>query len=107
MNPAQTLLQDLQYATRVSLKSPRVALAILATIAIGVGANTTVFSVVNTTLLRPLPYANAERLMIIWQTNPKLGDHIALSAPNFLACQEQADVFDAIAIYQRRSFNIT
>ena len=69
----ETLLQDVRYAVRTLLKKPSFAIIVTLALAIGIGANTAIFSVVNAILLRPLPYKNPDRLAMIWMKNPKLG----------------------------------
>jgi len=65
-------LEDLRYAIRFCRKSPSFTLAVLLSLAIGIGANTAMFSVANALLLRPLPYGNADRLVILWNRSPGL-----------------------------------
>jgi putative ABC transport system permease protein len=104
----ETLLQDLKYSIRMLLKKPSfTAIAILA-LAIGIGANTAIFSVVNAILLRPLPYKNFDRISMIWMDNPKLG--VAEdwhSYPNYLDYKEQNQVYEDMAAFNNRSFNLT
>ncbi len=67
----KTFWQDLSYGVRTLLKAPGFTAVALLTIALGVGANTAIFSVVNAVLLRPLPFAHQEQLVQLWGTNPK------------------------------------
>jgi putative ABC transport system permease protein len=104
----ETLLQDLRYSIRMLLKKPSfTAIAILA-LAIGIGANTAIFSVVNAILLRPLPYKNFERISMIWMDNPKLGvSEDWHSYPNYVDFKEQNQVYEDMAAFNTRSFNLT
>src|SRR5215471_21742251 len=68
-----TLWQDVRYSLRTLAKTPAFTIAALLSLAIGIGANTAVFSIVDALLLRPLPYQDAERLVILWNRSPGLG----------------------------------
>ena len=104
----ETLIQDLRYSVRMLLKKLSfTAIAVLA-LAIGIGANTAIFSVVNAILLRPLPYKNFERISMIWMDNQKLG--VAEdwhSYPNYADFKEQNQSYEDMAAFNGRSFNLT
>ncbi|MGC1106782.1 MAG: ABC transporter permease [Candidatus Acidiferrales bacterium] len=105
-----TLLQDLRYAVRMLAKSPGFAAIAIATLALGIGANTAIFSVINATLLKPLPYANAGRLVLVWQTYGDGPDNINIvSAPNILDIEKQSGVFESLAIFDSagRGYNLS
>ena len=96
-NAVETLLQDLRYGARVLRKSPGFTLAAVLTLALGVGATTAIFSVVNAALLRPLPYPEADRLLYVGQL---YRDGLAGSGePKFLFWREQSRSFEALACY--------
>lgn len=104
----ETLLQDLRYSVRMLLKKPSFTIIAILALAIGIGANTAIFSVVNAILLRPLPYKNFERISMIWMDNPKLG--VAEdwhSYPNYVDFKEQNQVYEDMAAFNNRSFNLT
>jgi hypothetical protein len=67
-----TFLQDVRYAFRTSRRSLVLTLVIVASLAIGIGANTAIFSVVNARLLKPLPYPEPERLVVLWLRSPRI-----------------------------------
>lgn len=104
----RTLWQDLRYGFRMLRKKPGfTAVAVLA-LALGIGANTAIFSVVNAVLLRPLPYKDAERLVVIWGTEPKLEVKVfPTSGPDYLDWKNQNQVFERMAALEDASFNIT
>jgi putative ABC transport system permease protein len=90
------LLQDMRYAVRMFSRSPgSTAIAIVA-LALGIGANTTIFSAVNTVLLKPLPYPHPDRLVAVWETT-KSGDRINVSYPNFLDLRQQTHTFEQMS----------
>ena len=91
-------LQDVRYAARSLRKSPGFTLVAAITLALGVGANTSIFSVVNAVMLRPLPFSNPGQLVRIWESNVERGwPTFATSHPNFLDWRTQAKSFQAMA----------
>ena len=91
-------LQDLRYAARSLRKSPGFTIVAALTLALGVGANTAIFSVVNTVMLRPLPFADSGRLVRIWENNLERNrPTFAVSHPNFLDWRSQAKSFQSMA----------
>ena len=102
------LLQDLRHAIRSLLKKPGFALIAILTLALGIGANTAIFSFVNGILLRPLPYPEPERLALVNETAFKRGiEEMGISFPNFLDWRAQNHVFQDIATYQGANFSLT
>src|ERR1051325_2469848 len=102
-----TLLQDVRYALRMLAKKRGFTAVAVATLALGIGANSAIFSVVNGLLLRPLPYKDSERLAIIWTHSP--GANVAQDWPSpgqFNAVKSQTDVFEDIALARGRSLNL-
>jgi putative ABC transport system permease protein len=100
--------QDLRYAARAVRKSPGFAAVVVVTLALGIGANTAIFSVVNAVMLRPLPYPHAEGLVRIWESNPPKGwPQFAASQPNFLDWRAQSRSWAALAAVGAASFTLT
>src|SRR5215471_13167611 len=92
LNSIETLIQDLRYGARILLKNPWFTLVAIITLSLGIGANTTIFSLINSLLLKPIPFPQADRLALVWQSqvnNPKSRNIV--SAPNFWDWQRQND----------------
>ena len=108
INMIGDLRQDLRYGLRMLLRNPGfTAIAVLA-LALGIGANSAIFSVVNTILLRPLPYKNPSQLVVIWENATHLGFPKNTPSPaNFLDWQKQNTVFEGMGAFAERSFNLT
>jgi putative ABC transport system permease protein len=102
----QTLWQDLRYGARMLLKQPIFTLIAVLTLALGIGANTAIFSLVNAVLLRPLPFAESERLVWTWGEFSG-GNRASTSPPDFLDYRAQNRSFEELAAMLFRSFNLT
>jgi hypothetical protein len=100
------LLQDIRYALRMLVKSPGFTAVIVATLALGIGANTALFSVVNGVLLNPLPYPDSAQLVAIYQKDPAM-DQAPVSYLNFLDWQRASQSFSSMAIYRHEDYNLT
>src|SRR5262245_43118661 len=102
------LLQDLRYGARMLIRNPAFTLITVIVIALGIGANTAIFSVANTVLLRPLPFQNSDELMMVWETAPKLGfPHNDVAPANFIDWRDQNEVFEQIAAFGGHSVSLT
>jgi putative ABC transport system permease protein len=102
------MFQDLRYGARMLLRSPGFAVAAVLSLALGIGANTAIFSVVNAVLLKPLPYDHADQIMRLWTTQPERGAlRLPFSAPNFVDLKEQNRVFTDMAVFRGWPFILT
>src|SRR5438093_12279901 len=102
-----TLLQDLRYGLRTLAKNPGFTAVAAVTLALGIGANTAMFSVVNAVLLRSLPYKDPDRLVYVWSAEKARGiNQSPASLPDFRDWQEQNDVFAGMAAIFHSSFNL-
>src|SRR6185503_1751201 len=102
----ETLLKDLRYGGRMLTKNPGVSLIAVLTLALGIGANTAIFSVVSAVLLNPLPYKDPDRLVSLWENVPEHGRWRAAPA-NFLDWKKQNTVFTDVAAYGGATATLT
>lgn len=102
------LRQDLRYSVRTLLRSPGYALVTILTLALGIGANTAIFSIVNGVILRPLPYPKPEQLMYLTTQFPSLGfDQFWVSPPEYFEFREINQSFAAVGAYTTGEVNLT
>lgn len=103
-----SLLQDFRYGVRTLLKSPGFALAAVLVLGLGIGAATAIFSVVDGVILRPLPYPEPDRLVMLWETNGEKGlEHEPISPVNFLDYRQLNHVFEDAAAWWRPDVNLS
>ena len=103
-----TLWQDIRFGFRTLLRSSATSAVALLTLALGIGANTAVFSVVSGVLLKPLPYPDPDELVVVMESNPGRGfPRFSVSPPNFDDWRRQNQVFESIAASARERFNLT
>ncbi|MGD8328997.1 MAG: ABC transporter permease [Acidobacteriota bacterium] len=103
-----TLLQDLRYALRGLRHNPGVTAAAVLTLAIAIGANTAMFSLVDGILLRPFAFPEPDRLVQIWDSNPSRGwDYFSVSPPNFVDYREQSSSFESVTSYFNSNTTLT
>ena len=103
-----TLLQDIRYGIRMLARHPGFTVIAVLTLALGIGANTAIFSVVNAELLRPLPFRDSGRLVRVWETNSRMGTMSdSISYPDFSDWQSQNKVFEKIGAYTNASYTLT
>ena len=104
----ETLGQDVRYGFRMLRKNPTFTAVVILTLALGIGANTALFSVVNAVLLRPLPFSEPDRVVAVFESNPEKGfKRFSASPPNFMDWRDQNKVFSDIAAYVRSPVALT
>ncbi|HVQ37324.1 MAG TPA: ABC transporter permease [Pyrinomonadaceae bacterium] len=107
-NIVSDLGQDLRYGLRMLLRNPGFTLVAVIALALGIGANSAIFSVVNTVLLRPLPFKDADRLVMVWEDASKHGfPRDTPAAANYIDWRNQNQVFEGMAAIVDQSFNLT
>ncbi|MBV9502927.1 MAG: ABC transporter permease [Acidobacteriaceae bacterium] len=105
---ADALAKDLRYSVRSIRKNPGFAATAILTLALGIGANTAIFSIMDAVLLRPLPYPRPDRLIRIWQSEPKMSARrLGTAPPEFVAYRDRTRMFSSLAGYQEASFDVT
>lgn len=104
--PVSTLSQDLRYAIRMLAKSPGFAVVAVMTLALGISANTALFTIVNGVLLNPLPYPHSGQLVAVYATTPGV-DRGPATYLNFLDWQRQTKTFSSMAMYRGQDYNVT
>lgn len=102
----QGLAQDLRYGLRMLRKSPGFTAVAIVTLALGIGANTTIFSVMEGVVLAPLQYLNPDRLVMVWENNPRL-QRTWVSYPNFRDWQRSARSFQQMAAFREQGVDLT
>jgi putative ABC transport system permease protein len=101
------LLQDLRFGLRNVARNPGYAMVVVATLALGIGANTAIFSVIQGVLLKPLPYTNGDRLVLVRQSAPLAGrPNVGVSITELGEYRQQTQAFDALVEYHQMSFDL-
>ncbi|HKP13610.1 MAG TPA: ABC transporter permease [Blastocatellia bacterium] len=101
-----TLWQDLRYGARMLTRNPGFTVVAILALTLGIGATTAIFSVVNSVLLKPLPFPESEQLVYLWETHPQIKE-MSISYPNYQDWHAQNEVFDNLGVYRRQSYNLT
>jgi putative ABC transport system permease protein len=106
-----TLVADLRYSVRFLFRTPSFAIAVVAVLALGIGVNTAIFSIVNAVLLRPLPYEDPDRLVQLFHVPPQSAfpgmTRFAVSSANFYDWQRAAQLFEGMAMFRQRGFALS
>ena len=100
-------MNDLRYALRQLHKSPGFTFVAVVTLALGIGANTAIFSIIHAVLLAPIPYPNADRIVYVQEASRETGETFSVAMPNYLDWQRDNTVFEQLAVTRRESRNLT
>ncbi|HEX5714677.1 MAG TPA: ABC transporter permease [Thermoanaerobaculia bacterium] len=103
----EAFLQDIRYGARLLARNKGFTAVAVLTLGLGIGANTAIFSVVNELLLNPLPYPGAERIVMLWEVSPEGTRQNPISPTNFRSWAEQSTVFESMAAFTDRRYNLT
>ncbi|HEX8459368.1 MAG TPA: ABC transporter permease [Pyrinomonadaceae bacterium] len=104
----ESFIQDARFGTRMLLKNPGFTVVSVIALALGIGANSAIFSVVNTVLLRPLPYPDPDQLVMVWEDDTKGGyPRDTPAAANYIDWRDQNGVFEGMAAVAEQNFNLT
>jgi putative ABC transport system permease protein len=106
----ESILQDIRYGVRSLIKTPGFTAVAIVVLALAIGANTAIFTVVNAVLLRPLPYRNSDRLVMLWETNPRFQigvDTLPVSPGDFMDWREQNSVFEYVSALGAGHLNLS
>jgi putative ABC transport system permease protein len=103
----KNLLPDVTRALQILQKNWLFSLSTILVLAIGIGANMIVFSLINTLLIKPLPYHNADRLVMLWETAPNSQQNAPVAPPNFSDYNKRSEVFEQATAYKRDSYNLS
>jgi len=102
------LVTDIRFAFRMLRKSPGFSVISILILVLGIGANTAIFSIVSSLLLRPLPYRNPDQLVLLWENAPQFGfDFVPTSEGGFLAWQQRSQAFSHMALFSNASLTLT
>lgn len=104
--PVESVFADVRYGLRMLRKHPGFTVVAVLTLALGIGANTAIFSVVNSVLLRPLPYPDADRIVYLSEWSPDVPD-LSIALANFADWQKMNTVFDSLVAYRSENLNLT
>jgi putative ABC transport system permease protein len=107
-NMMDSIIKDIRFGIRGLLKRPAFTAIAVITLALGIGANSAIFSVVNAVLLRPLPFKDPDRLMVVWERRANSGRaNLPLSGHEYAAIKERTQSFEALTLIQPNGFNFT